>query len=153
MDLILWRHPEAVEPRQPLDELERGLTAKGERQAHRMANWLGRHLPASAKVLASPARSTQQTAVALDRRFKTLPELGPGGSVEQLLQAARWPDGRDSVVVIGHQPALGLTAAYLLAQRTEPWVMRKGGLLWLRTRERDGLQQVVLHVAMVPEMV
>ena len=153
MDLILWRHAEAGEPRETSDELERGLTAKGERQAHRVAEWLGRHLPASAKVLVSPARCAQQTAAALDRKFKTLPELAPSGHVEQLLHAARWPDGRDCVVVVGHQPALGMTAAYLLALRTDSWILRKGGLLWLRSREREGQQQIILHAAMGPELV
>jgi phosphohistidine phosphatase len=34
MDLILWRHAEAFEMREPVqDDLDRALTPKGERQA------------------------------------------------------------------------------------------------------------------------
>ena len=65
MDLILWRHAEALEMREVRDDLDRALTPKGERQAQRVAAWLNRQLPASAKVLASPARRAQQTAAAL----------------------------------------------------------------------------------------
>ena len=56
MDLILWRHAEAFEMREVQDDLDRSLTPKGERQAQRMAAWLNRQLPSSAKVLVSPAR-------------------------------------------------------------------------------------------------
>ena len=89
---------------------------------------------------------------ALDRKFKTLPAIAPGASVEALLHAARWPDAREPVLVVGHQPALGLTAAWLLAQSTEPWTVRKGAVLWLRGRDRDGQLQVLLHAAMPPEL-
>ncbi|MEY3273589.1 MAG: putative phosphohistidine phosphatase, SixA, partial [Pseudomonadota bacterium] len=54
MDLILWRHAEALEMREVQDDLDRALTPKGERQALRMAEWLNRHLPASTRVLVSP---------------------------------------------------------------------------------------------------
>ena len=37
MDLILWRHADAIELQGNLSDLERPLTPKGERQAQRMA--------------------------------------------------------------------------------------------------------------------
>jgi phosphohistidine phosphatase len=40
VDLILWRHAEALEMREVQDDLDRALTPKGERQALRMAEWL-----------------------------------------------------------------------------------------------------------------
>ncbi len=153
MDLILWRHAEALEMRELHDDLDRALTAKGERQAHRLAQWLGRQLPASARVLASPARRTQQTAAALERKVKTVAELAPDGSVEALLHAVRWPDSREPVVVVGHQTTLGLAAAYLLSGHAQPWAVRKGAAWWLRGRERDGRLQVVLHAVISPELV
>jgi phosphohistidine phosphatase len=147
MDLILWRHAEAFELRELTDDLDRALTPKGERQAQRMAGWLNRQLPAGTRVLASPARRTQQTAAALERRVKTVPALAPDGTVEGLLAAARWPDAREPVLVIGHQPTLGLAAAYLLTGQPQPWPLRKGAFLWVRQRERHGEAQVVLHAA------
>lgn len=152
MDLILWRHAEAHDPKPEQDDLDRALTAKGERQAERMATWLNRLLPSSTRVLASPARRTQQTVAALERKFKTLDGLKPDEGVEALLHAVRWPDGREPVLVVGHQPTLGLAAAYLMTREPMPWVLRKGAVLWLRGREREGEQQVVLHAAMSPEL-
>ena len=152
MDLILWRHAEAFEMREVQDDLDRALTPKGERQAQRMAGWLNRQLPSSAKVLVSPARRAQQTAAALERKFKTVPALAPDGTVEGLLQAARWPDAREPVLVVGHQPTLGLAAAHLLTGHAQPWTVRKAAVWWLRARDRDGELQVVLQAVMSPEL-
>ena len=153
MDLILWRHADALEMREVQDDLDRALTPKGERQAQRIATWLNRQLPASARVMASPARRAQQTAAALERRVKTVPALAPDGTVEGLLHAVRWPDAREPVLVVGHQPTLGLVAAYLLAGGAQAWPVRKGALWWVRARERDGVLQVVLHAVVSPELV
>ena len=153
MDLILWRHAEALEMREVEDDLQRSLTSKGERQAQRMAGWLNRQLPSSARVLASPARRTQQTAAALERKVKTMAELAPDGTVEGLLHAVRWPESREPVLVVGHQPTLGLVAAYLLSGQPQAWTVRKGALWWLRAREREGVLQVVLHAVVSPELV
>lgn len=153
MDLILWRHAEADETREGIDDLQRALTQKGERQAERMAGWLKRQLASSTRVLVSPARRAQQTASALERKFKTEEALSPESSVEDLLHVSRWPDSRGPVLVVGHQPTLGVAAAYLLSGATLPWALRKGGVLWLRGRDREGELQVVLHAALTPDMV
>lgn len=153
MDLILWRHAEALEMREVQDDLDRALTPKGERQAQRMAGWLNRQLPATTKVLVSPARRAQQTAAALERKFKTQEVLGPGATVEALLHAVRWPDAREPVLVVGHQPTLGLVAAYLLSGQPQAWAVRKGAAWWLRAREREGQLQIVLHAVVSPELV
>lgn len=152
MDLVLWRHAEAFELREPADDLERALTPKGERQAQRMAAWLNRQLPSSTKVLASPARRAQQTAAALERKVKTAAALAPEAGVDALLQLVRWPDAREPVLVVGHQPVLGLAAAYLLSGQPQPWAVRKAGVWWLRARDRAGTLQVVLHAVVAPEL-
>lgn len=153
MDLILWRHAEALEMREVQDDLDRALTSKGERQAQRVAGWLNRQLPASTRVLVSPARRAQQTAAALDRKLKTVPALAPDGTVEGLLHATRWPDAREPVLVVGHQPVLGLAAGYLLSGQAQTWAVRKAAVWWLRAREREGVLQVVLHAVVSPELV
>jgi phosphohistidine phosphatase len=152
VDLILWRHAEATDAGSGDDDLERPLTPKGERQAQRIAAWLNRQLPAGARLLVSPARRCQQTAAALDRKAKTVAALAPGATVDALLHAVRWPDAREPVVVVGHQPALGMTAAYLLSGQAQDWTVRKGGLWWLRVRERHAAAQVVLHAVIAPEL-
>ena len=125
MDLILWRHVEAVE-REGLPDLERMLTTKGERQAARMADWLNHRLAHSTRVLVSPALRCQQTAKALGRKFRTVEALAPDASPEAVLEAARWPESSEPVLIVGHQPTLGQVAALLLAGQAQPWSVKKG---------------------------
>jgi phosphohistidine phosphatase len=150
MDLILWRHAEA-EPGEP--DLDRRLTSKGIKQAARVATWLERHLPDRCRVLVSPAQRAQQTALALGRKFKTMPELAPGASVASVLAAANWPDSREPVLIVGHQPTLGEVASLLLAGEEAGWSIRKGAVWWLSDRNRDGSDAVLLRVAIGPEFV
>jgi phosphohistidine phosphatase len=152
MDLILWRHAEAADDGAE-DDLSRPLTVRGARQAARMADWLNRHLPATTRVLASPALRTQQTAKALERRIKTASALAPGASVTALLDAVKWPQSKEPVLVVGHQPTLGLTAAWLLAGLAQPWRVRKGAVWWLQARQRDGEGQTVVVAVIGPEQV
>ena len=152
MDLILWRHAEAQDALEGQGDLERALTTKGERQAERMAQWLTRRLGASTRILASPARRCQQTVAALGRDFETSAAIRPDASVAKLLEAAGWPDAGEPVLVVGHQPTLGLVAARLLAGVDQPWSMKKSAVWWLRRRERDGEgAQVVLQAVIGPD--
>ncbi len=165
MDLILWRHAEAAEAREGQDDLLRPLTAKGERQARRMGDWLNRHLPEGTRVLVSPALRAQQTAAALERKLRQHPSLASDSGVEALLHAVRWPDAREPVLVVGHQPTLGQTAAWLMGQARvslpgeaegepwdgSPWTIRKGGVWWLRHQERQGQARVLLMSVRSPD--
>ena len=134
MDLILWRHCEA-EPGEP--DLGRRLTSKGLKQAERMAQWLDTHLPDTCRVLVSPADRAQQTAVALRRKFRTVPELAPGATVAAVLAAANWPDSREPVLIVGHQPTLGAVASFLLSGEEAYWSVRKGAVWWLSNRAKE----------------
>lgn len=148
MDLILWRHCEA-EPGEP--DLGRRLTSKGAKQAERMAEWLERHLPDSCRILVSPADRAQQTALALQRKSRTVPELAPGASVTSVLAAANWPDSREPVMLVGHQPTLGMIASFLLSGEEAYWSVRKGAVWWLSNRVRDGGAAIVLKVVIGPD--
>lgn len=148
MDLILWRHSDA-EDGSP-DETRR-LTAKGLRQAEKMAAWLQRHLPDRYLVLCSPAVRCQQTARALTPAYKIMKELAVGEPVAALLSAAGWPDAKKPVVVVGHQPTLGNTAAFLLGGEEAEWSIKKGAVWWITNRVRLGEPQAVLRVAIGPE--
>lgn len=148
MELILWRHCDA-EPGAP--DLTRKLTARGARDAKRMAVWLEARLPADCRILASPARRTQETAAALGRTFETSDAIAPGASVESLLSAAHWPAAAQAVLVVGHQPTLGETAAFLLGNLDMQWSMKKGAVWWLAKPARERTQAVVLKLAVAPD--
>jgi phosphohistidine phosphatase len=155
MDLILWRHAEARDAVDGESDLDRPLTSRGIKQADRMAEWLNRFLPQSTKILVSPAVRTRQTADALDRKYRVSEALAPGAGVSQLLTAARWPDAREPVLVVGHQPTLGQVAACLMSGaetvQDPAWAVRKGSAWWLRHRVRGGVPEVVLVSVRSPE--
>lgn len=152
MDLIFWRHAEALDALPGGDDMARTLTARGEKQAARMAAWLDRQLPESTRIWASPARRTEQTALALDRKFKTSPALAPEASVESLLELVQWPRGKGCVLVVGHQPLLGQTIASLLALNATECAVKKGAVWWLRHREREGVASTVVVTVQTPEL-
>jgi|CXWL01.1.fsa_nt_gi phosphohistidine phosphatase len=150
MDLILWRHADAAEGGR---DLERKLTAKGHKQAARMAKWLGARLPSRVAIFSSPARRARETAEALGARYKIVERLAPGASPEDILSAAGWPGRKGAVLVVGHQPDLGRAAAVLLSGSSAPWSLKKGGLWWLSNRERDGEAEVVLRAVLAPDLI
>ena len=150
MDLILWRHAEA-EAGEP--DVGRRLTSKGLKQAERMAVWLEHRLPEATRILVSPADRAQQTASALGRKFRTSHEIAPGASAASVLAASGWPDAREPVLVVGHQPALGEVAAFLLSGEEAAWSVRKGAVWWFSNRSRLGQPGVVLKVAIGPDLV
>ena len=155
MDLILWRHAEAEElspDAQGGNDLERSLSPRGEKQAARMAAWLDRHLGEGARVLCSPARRCEQTALALGRKYKIRAELGPDAPPSQLLELVQWPVNKLPILVIGHQPTLGQTIAQLLGLQESECAVKKGALWWLRTREREGGLQTVVVTVQSPEL-
>jgi phosphohistidine phosphatase len=116
-----------------------------------MAAWLNRQLPSSARVLVSPARRTQQTAAALDRKFKTV-RAGArrhGGSAAARRALAR----RQGTHAGGRPPAHAGPGRGLPADgEARPGRCARARVWWLRGRDREGELQVVLHAAMAPEL-
>ncbi len=151
MDLILWRHADAEDSDESIDDLDRVLTPRGVKQAARVASWLDRQLPEGTRILTSPARRCEQTTLALGRKYKVRSELAPNATVAQLLEVAQWPDAKNAVLIVGHQPVLGETIAHLLPLLHSACPVRKGMVWWLRTRERDGQQQTVVTAVQSPE--
>lgn len=150
MNLILWRHAEAEDT---FPDMQRVLTRRGLKDAHLMADWLRPHLPPDIRIIASPAERTRQTAQALSAKVEIVPALGPGNSERALLAAVGWPsaDSDRTVVVVGHQPTLGETAALLIGDVTASWSVKKGAVWWITSRLRGGAVQAALRMVMSPE--
>jgi len=149
MDLIVWRHAEAEDG---VPDLERRLTAKGRKQAERVAQWLLQRLPARFVLLASPATRAQQTAEALGVPIKTDRALAPGATPAALMKACGWPDYKGAAVLVGHQPDLGRLVSQLVAGSTMNCSIRKGGLWWISNRVRDEKDQVVVRSVVSPDL-
>ena len=138
MDLILWRHADAVSVKNASEpDFQRRLTAKGRKQAAHVAMWLERHLPDSTRVLVSPAVRARETADALDRKSHIIPELMPGAAAAHILIAAGWPKNRHPVLIVGHQPTLGQVASLLLFGEERNLSIRKAAAWWITDRARE----------------
>lgn len=166
MELILWRHAEAEDGDSGRGDAKRRLTARGEKQARKMAAWLRSRLKDRVpEVLVSPTERTQQTAHALGLPFEIEPKIGPGADVADLLAAAGWVEpgkrarlsrgdtpARPVCLLVGHQPTLGRLAALLLSGEEADWSFKKGAVWWFSRRAREGEDQVVLRAMVTPEM-
>ena len=153
MDLILWRHAEAEDPGPGQSDLERALTAKGQKQARRMGLWLASQLPDSCRVLSSPALRTLQTVEALGRKYKIHADIAPGADPDDILAAANWPGAKESVLIVGHQPTLGQTAALLMTGEALDWEMRKASVWWFAQREPGDAASLYLKAVMAADLV
>ncbi len=153
MDLIFWRHAEALDPIEGQEDLSRELTPKGEKQASKVGSWLDRQLPEGVRVMCSPATRAEQTVRALGRKYKLKSDLLPDASATDLLEAVGWPHSKMSVVVVGHQPVIGQCVAYLLGMSDQSVSVRKGSVWWLRSRIREGQPQTVVVSVQTPELI
>ncbi len=148
MELILWRHAEAHDD---APDMARELTGKGHKQADKMATFLRARIPEDTRILVSPAQRTQQTAHALTQHFHTEDALAPGAAPQDILDAISWPDLDTTVLIVGHQPALGQIAALLLANSKTSFSVKKGSVWWLSRYTSDGDFQTNLRLAIAPD--
>ena len=153
MELILWRHAEA-EPHAPDREGDqrRALTAKGARHASRVGAWLDRQLPAQCRILSSPAVRCVQTAEALGRKFTTVEALNTESTAERILEAAGWPDGRQPVVIVGHNPLLGQVASLIFSGVAHEWKIKKASVFWIASKGEEDPAPFV-RLAVGPDLV
>jgi hypothetical protein len=70
-------------------------------------------------VIVSPAQRTLQTANALTDDYETIRDLAPGAEPAEVLRAAGWPAQKGAVLVVAHQPTLGLVASLLMCGKAD----------------------------------
>ena len=150
MDLLLWRHAEAVDG---IPDNTRELTERGLRQAHKVAEWLDSRRPKKLRVLVSPTTRTRQTASAFTQSFEVVPALAPGNDIADILGACGWPDGGGAVLLVGHQRELRRLAPPPLSGQEADWTIKKGALWWFSNRVRDDETQTVLRAVMPADLV
>lgn len=148
MDVILWRHAQAEVGE---SDFGRTLTPQGRKQATKMAAWLDRSLPSGCRILCSPTARTVQTAEALDRKFKIVPELGPLALPEEVLAVTGWPDTRGAVMLIGHQPWLGQLASLLLTGVAQDCTIKKSNAWWIARRQHYEGNELYLRAVLAPD--
>jgi phosphohistidine phosphatase len=133
MELILWRHADAEDG---IPDEGRRLTTKGRKQAQKMAAWLAERLSADHRVIVSPAVRARETAAAFTAQVIIDAAVSTVATPQGVLKAAGWPDGAGTVMVVGHQPTLGATAALALTGEAAAWSLKKGAIWWLAHDEK-----------------
>lgn len=160
MNLILWRHAEAIDLGTPVTpgckrDLARQLTARGQQQAAATAKWLKTHLKRDFRIVTSPALRALQTAQAFTNQPEIIQNLCPLADTSHVLAAINWPQGKD-VIVVGHQPWLGRVASLLLAGQEQDWSVKKSAIWWLshriRKQEDQEKHQTVLRLVLPPDL-
>lgn len=165
-NLILWRHAEAEVESVSGKDTDRVLTKRGRKDALKMATWLQQHLPENAEVLSSPARRCLETAAALqcvDTAHKTKRQqqsamlkvsvcdfLSIDSSVETIAKNLINLGEDKTLLVVGHQPNLGLLIAKFLGMKEHACSVKKGSVWWLRQQLVNGALQTSLFTVQLP---
>ena len=71
-------------------------------------------------------------------------------TAELILQQVANDDINQTILIIGHQPNLGLVIAKLLGIRESSCVVKKGAVWWLRQRSMFGQAQTYLYAVRNP---
>ena len=134
-------------------DLERKLTAKGHKQAARVAEWLAARLPSTYTVLCQPCAARARRRTRSARATRSSERLAPGAAPSDILEAAGWPShkGRGGRGRPPAGPGAGGGGAALPGAEAD-WSVKKGGLWWLSNRERDGEAQVVVRAVLAPDL-
>ncbi len=120
--LILMRHAKAAVPRPDQSDFDRPLAPRGQRSAAALGNWLRERGHRPEVALVSAAQRTRETWEGLDiadttpvRLLRDLYEAAPSGYFSHLAK-----QDRDSVLIVGHNPTVGLVAEHLLRDQEVP---------------------------------
>ncbi|HEY2954375.1 MAG TPA: phosphohistidine phosphatase SixA [Candidatus Eisenbacteria bacterium] len=134
MKIILFRHGPAGErdsSRWP-DDGERPLTSRGEQRTRLAALGLRRIERNVDRILTSPFKRAERTAKILGQvlemdGIEALDALVPGGSQAKIVEAVTAHPRARTVILVGHEPDLGMLAGHLLFKSQSPIPLKKAG--------------------------
>ncbi|MGH7769180.1 MAG: phosphohistidine phosphatase SixA [Candidatus Binatia bacterium] len=159
MNLYFMRHGIAVprdDPKICIDE-ERPLTRKGSKRMRKAANGLLTLDLDFDRIFTSPLVRARQTAeivaekLGLEARLEDLPELSPQTAVEELASRLAGYRELENLLLVGHEPLLSKTVAYLLAGEKELRMeLKKGGLCRLELDRLPAESRALLHWMLTP---
>jgi phosphohistidine phosphatase len=126
VNLFLLRHAEAADAAESGKDFDRRLTEEGRKAAKMSASALS-ELAKIARIYTSPLVRARETAELAGREFPKAPleltrALAPSAAVEEIVEivAALAAAGRDEdVLLVGHQPHLGMLLGYLVSGRND----------------------------------
>jgi phosphohistidine phosphatase len=140
MVVYVMRHAEAVEGSETLQDEWRYLTEKGRLAAEKMSAAIAKIGPKPRLTITSPlARAVQTAEIAAEKacRRNVVVASGlllPGADVSELVTYLKECKGcKESkrVLLVGHEPQLGLLVASLLGREDEAITLKKGACVAL----------------------
>jgi phosphohistidine phosphatase len=159
INLFIWRHAEA-EDSSP--DLARPLTARGQRDAARVAKAVAKKLDEQAIVICSPAVRTRETVEPLITRaalhLQIDQGLAPGAGVDDVLDVLEHAisssnSDEPTIVMVGHQPWCGRLARRLLTDSPGDMSVKKASAWWLVRRTRDDASEWTMKSVLDPDLV
>ena len=133
MDIYFLRHGEAEEKSPGTEDKDIPLTSKGAAAISDMSRFLKKKLKAFDLVLTSPLLRARQTADIVSSildckgRIKESDNLLVGSTPLEFLDELKGYKGIKHLLVVGHQPHLGVCVAYLTETSEEETGIKKGG--------------------------
>jgi phosphohistidine phosphatase len=159
LDLYLIRHADAAALGEGgiIDDASRPLTARGEEQARKVATGLQRHGIQLGAVVSSPLLRARQTAEGIvgelpepQPQVRITEDLAPGGKRRKLGRFLK-ELGSQSVALVGHQPDLGMLAAWLIGSKKAEIDFAKAGVACIRCEVGAGRVKGSLVWLVTPE--
>ena len=142
MILYVFRHGEAVDASKALIDEWRYLTGKGRKATEAVAHRLVRHGLSACQIISSPLVRAVQTAQIVAQtcgksaNLEISGLLQPGGDLTELVEFVKNHPGK-RVMVVGHEPQLGMLVARLLG-RGGQIQLKKSGCVMLEIRNKPG---------------
>lgn len=138
MILYVMRHAEAVEGSASLQDEWRYLTEKGRAAATKMSSAIAKIGPKPRLTMTSPLTRAVQTAeIATEKACRknvvvASELLLPGADIDELVAYLKGCKNAERIMLVGHEPQLGLLVAALLGRQEESIPLKKGACVALK---------------------
>jgi phosphohistidine phosphatase len=160
MNLYFLRHGIAASAEEVPADSDRPLTAKGIKRMRKGARGIRRLGLNFDAILTSPLARARQTAdivaeaLGLQAQLSVIDALQPGSSIDELLASLRDHESREHLLLVGHEPLLSNTAAYLLTGKKNAGLeldFKKGSLCRIEIDALPPRDPGTLHYLLAPK--
>jgi phosphohistidine phosphatase len=137
------RHAEAVERNDVLPDEWRYLTEKGRKAAQKMSGAVARYGPKTRLTITSPLTRAVQTAeIAAEKACRKNVVIAselllPGADINELVAYIKARKDAKRIMLVGHEPQLGLLVASLLGCEGRGVALKKGACVTLKLDAHD----------------
>jgi phosphohistidine phosphatase len=138
MILYIVRHAEAVEESETLQDQWRYLTEKGRAAANKISAKIFKNGPKARFTITSPLTRAVQTAEIVAEKacrrnvIIASPLLLPGADIADLVSHVKLFGDAKRVMLVGHEPQLGIVIAHLLGLEGAAVMLKKGSCVALK---------------------